>query len=125
MLSWLESNNILCNPDCIKEELIEILNKLVPEPTYLIDELAKKHGHEVIRTPPYHPELQPIEICWGVVKNEIGRNCDFTMKNLEVQLEKAFDKVTNKTCGKIIKKIRDVEDKFWAEDALIDENNER
>lgn len=124
MLSWLESNNVVCNPDCIKEELIEILNKLVPEPTYLIDELAKKQGHEVIRTPPYHPELQPIEICWGVVKNEIGRNCDFTMKNLEVQLEKAFDKVTDKTCSKIMKKIRDVEDKFWIEDALIDENTE-
>ena len=46
--------------------------KLTPEPTYVIDEIARKHGHEVMRTPPYHPELQPIETCWGVVK-KIGR----------------------------------------------------
>ncbi len=24
-----------------------------------------------MRTPPYHPELQPIETCWGVVKNHM------------------------------------------------------
>jgi len=125
ILSWLEANKIECNPDCIKEELAEILNKLAPEPTYIIDEIAKKHGHEVIRTPPYHPELQPIEVCWGVVKNEVGRHCDFTMKNLEVQLDQAFNKVTEKTCNKIIKKIRETEDKFWTEDALFDENDER
>ena len=47
----------------------------------MLDEIACEHGHEVIRTPPYHPELQPIEICWGVLKNEVARHCDFTLKN--------------------------------------------
>jgi transposase len=32
-----------------------------------VDELARQHGHEVVRTPPYHPELQPIETCWGIL----------------------------------------------------------
>jgi hypothetical protein len=120
IISWLEKNKFICNPDCLKAELIELLDKHAPEPTYFVDEIAQKQGHEVIRTPPYHPELQPIEICWGVIKNEIGRKCDFTMSNLEVQLEKAFSKVTEKTCSKIIKKIRDIEDKFWEEDAILE-----
>lgn len=121
--SWLARNNIPCNPDCLKAELIEILNKIAPAPTYVIDEIAESHGHEVVRTLPYHPELQPIEICWGVVKNEVGRNCNFTMKNLEIQLEKAFEKVTKETCLKIIKKIRLVEDKFWEDDTLLEVEN--
>ena len=87
---------------------------------YIMDEIARKKGHKVIRTPPYHPELQPTEVCWGVVKNEVARNCDFTMDNLERQLEKAFNKVTAKTCQKIIKKIRKTEDEFWEKDAKID-----
>jgi len=124
IIDWLEHNNISCNPDCLKSELIEALDKLAPAPTYEIDEIARCHGHEIIRTPPYHPELQPIEICWGVMKNEIARNCDFTMKNLEVQLEKGFAKVTKETCEKIVKKIKKVEDKFWMEDAILDEKND-
>jgi len=50
---------------------VEILDKLAPAPTYALDELATEQGHEIIRTPPYHPELQPIETCWAVVKNQI------------------------------------------------------
>ena len=120
--NWLEANKIPCRDDCLKVELIEMLTKLSPEPTYKIDVIARKHGHEVLRTPPYHPELQPIEICWGILKNEIARNCDFTMDNLKIQLENAFDKVTAETCQKIIKKIRTTEDKFWEDDAKLDIN---
>ncbi len=120
---WLLLNKIPCNPDCLKAELVEILKKQPVEPTYIIDEIAQKAGHQIIRTPPYHPELQPIEICWAVLKNEVARNCNFTMINLEMQLEKAFEKVTEDTCSKIIKKIRKVEDKFWADDKIIDEMN--
>lgn len=117
---WLELNKVYCSPDCLRAELVEVLNKLAPEPTYMIDEMARQQGHEVVRTPPYHPELQPIEKCWGVLKNEIARHCDFTMKSLEVQLENAFTKVTEDTCRKIIKRVRAVEDQFWNEDAKLE-----
>ncbi len=83
-------NDIPCRDDCLKVELVTILQRLAPNPTYIMDEIARKKGHKVLRTPPYHPELQPIEVCWGVVKNEVARNCDFTMDNLERQLEKAL-----------------------------------
>ena len=122
--AWLETNKIPCNEDCLKVELVEILRKLAPEPTYEIDVIARKQGHDVIRTPPYHPELQPIENCWGVVKNEVARHCDFTMDNLKMQLEAAFNKVTAETCQKIISKIRSVENRFWEEDAELDRRQE-
>lgn len=118
---WLEQNRIYCRHDCLKPELVEILNKLAPEPSYAIDEIPRSCGHEVIRTPPYHPELQPIETCWGVVKNHIARNSDFTMKNLIEQLKAGFDKVTGKTCTEIIKDVKNIEDEFWREDLQFDE----
>jgi transposase len=117
--TWLETNKIPCKDDCRLVELVEILKKIAPEPTYAIDVIARKYDHDVIRTPPYHPELQPIEICWGILKNEIARHCDFTMDLLQFQLEKAFEIVPAKTCQKIIKKVRTVEDSFWKEDGCI------
>jgi len=121
---WLEQNKIPCAQDCLKVELVEVLRKIAPEPTYEVDVIAKQEGHKVLRTPPYHPELQPIEKCWAVVKNEVARHCDFSLKNLSIQLDAAFDKVTANTCKKIIKKIRHVEDTFWQEDAEFEKKQE-
>ena len=118
--NWLEKNNISCRDDCLKAEMVEILRKIAPAPSYAIDEIASDYGHDIIRTPPYHPELQPIETCWGVVKNHIARNCDFTMKNLTKQLENGFEKVTRKTCMQIIAKVRKKENLFWEEDIKQD-----
>jgi len=120
--TWLEANHIPCRDDCLKVELVEMLNKLAPLPTYVIDDLTAQAGHEVVRTPPYHPELQPIETCWGVLKNEVARHGDFTMDNLQRQLEQAFEKITAETCQSIIKKVRSIEDKYWKEDALMDQS---
>lgn len=119
--TWLEANGLPCREDCLKVELVALVNKLAPAPTYVIDELAAQSGHDVVRTPPYHPELQPIETCWGVLKNEVARHCDFTMDNLKLQLDRAFDKITAQTCQRIIKKVRVIEDQFWREDALMDQ----
>ena len=118
--SWLEQNNIPLSKDCLKAEMIDVLYKIAPPSTYIIDEIAADHGHEILRTPPYHPERQPIETCWGVVKNQVARNCDFTMANLIVQLENAFNNITTKTCSGLVKKVRKIEDTFWSEDALMD-----
>jgi transposase len=118
--NWLMRNNIHYENDSLKAELVEILSKLNVDPVYKIDEIAKVHGHKIIRTPPYHPELQPIELCWGIVKNHIARNCDFTMATLKNQLEIGFDKVKPETCVKIINKIRKIEDQFWNEDIEFD-----
>ncbi len=120
MHTWLIANRIPCEKNCLKAELIAVLQKVAPAPIYEVDEIAKKWGHEVIRTPPYHPELQPIEMCWGIVKNHIARNCNFTLANLKLQLEDGFTKVTPSTCTRIIKKIKAKEDQFWNEDMLLD-----
>ncbi len=117
---WLEQNKVYCRDDCLKPELVELLTKMAPEPIYAIDEIAISFGHKVLRTPPYHPELQPIETCWGVVKNYVARNCDFTVKNLIKQLDCGFNKVTATTCGKIIKRVREIEDEFWTTGIKMD-----
>jgi hypothetical protein len=99
---------------------VEILEKVAPAPTYALDELASEQGHEILRTPPYHPELQPIETCWAVGKNQIARKSKFTMAHLLEQLDEAFDSVTEETCSGLIKKVREVEDPYWREDARLD-----
>jgi transposase len=120
MRSWLHQNGIPIQDDCLKAEVVEILEKLAPAPIYALDELATEQGHEILRTPPYHPELQPIDTCWAVVKNQIARKSKFTMTHLLAQLADAFASVTEETCSGLIKKVRQVEDKYWTEDMRLD-----
>ena len=38
------------------------------EKKFKVDEMAKEAGHEVIRLPPYHCNLSPIELLWAFMK---------------------------------------------------------
>lgn len=120
--AWLDQRQIPWEQDMLKTELLALCKRFAEKPKYKLDALAEDQGHTILRTPPYHPELQPIETCWAVVKNFMADNCDFTMKNLRKLLPQAFAKVTPKTCrGLVRKKIRLEEDRYWVEDERLDQ----
>lgn len=116
--SWLTRNGYAWRDDMFKAELLELCTRLAPVPEYRLDNLAAKHDVSILRTPPYHPELQSIETCWAVVKNYMADHCDFTMTGLRNNLPEA--KVTSETCREIMSKVTEQEDKYWFEDEKLD-----
>ncbi len=119
--NWLNSNGHPWHENMLKSELLAFCKRFAPDPEYRLDSIASDAGVSILRTPPYHPELQPIEKCWAVVKNYMAEHCDFTMKGMRERLPDAFGKVTKNTCRKIIAKVTDVENKYWDEDEKLDE----
>jgi len=117
---WLSRNAYPWREDMLKSELLQLCARLAPAPQYRLDQLAAERNVVILRVPPYHPELQPIETCWAVVKNYMGDNCDFTMSGLREKLPEAFSKVTPETVREIIAKVMDQEDKYWSEDEKLD-----
>lgn len=124
LCDWLEKNDIPWTEDMLKPELYELCKRMAPAPGYKLDQIAESAGHSILRTPQYHPELQPIETCWGVVKNYMASHCDFTMKNFRAQLPTAFTQVTAKTCRSLVAKVTKQEEQYWLEDAKIYEESE-
>jgi hypothetical protein len=62
--------------------------------------IAKEHGnHRILKTPPYHCELQPIETIWGVGKNIIGTDAegDDTELSLHRKLDLVFSQIPEHT----------------------------
>jgi len=119
---WLDDKEIPWGQDLLKSELYALCRSHEPKPEYKIDKIAEAAGHSILRTPQYHPELQPIEMCWGIVKNYMAMHCDFTLQKLRNNLPLAFSQVTQETCRKLIAKIVIEEIKYWDEDCKIDEN---
>ena len=59
---WLEAKNIDFPAKALKPELWQLArDKASLEPRYKVDDLIKSFGHTVLRLPPYHCELNPIE----------------------------------------------------------------
>ena len=124
LCTWLTRNSIPWTEDMLKPELYELCKRFAPVPEFKLDQIAESAGHSILRTPQYHPELQPIETCWGIVKNYMADNCDFTMNNFRSQLPIAFSKVLPKTCRKLILKVAKQEEKYWFEDSQLYDFNE-
>ncbi len=125
MQDWLTKNGYPWTEDMLKAELFGLCHRLAPVPEYQIDQLATRHGHTTLRTPQYHPELQPIETCWAIVKNYMADHCDFTMAGLGKRLPIAFSKVEATTCTQILAKIVAQEEKYWKEDEKLEELEKR
>lgn len=115
--SWLQQNHPPMDQEAmIKAELLAVCRPLCPKPAYAFDRMAEAAGHHILRTPQDHPELQPIENCWAVVKNHCAAKCDYPMAGLRAHVEDGFEKVTPATCRAAIAAMRSEEDRYWRED---------
>ena len=123
---WLHENNILFNEHFIRAQLMDLINQHRPVKIRKLDHmlqtnpLYKDRDIAILRTPQYHPELQPIEKCWGVMKQYMAQHCDFTLTGLRKNLETAWTKITSDTLQGIMKKVAHWEDYHFEQDSLLD-----
>lgn len=77
--------------------LLTLVNQIkhIHSDKYAIDELVKEHGRTVLRLPPYHCELNPIELAWSSVKNYVKmKNTTYKLADVKVLLNEGIDHVT-------------------------------
>ncbi|WP_338031110.1 transposase [Desulfonema limicola] len=123
---WLTENNIAFSEDFLRIQLIDLINQHRPQRMFKLDfmlrndPLCKDRNIEILRTPQYHPELQPIEKCWAVMKQYMARHCNFTLKGLRKNLETAWTKVTSETMEGIMEKVTFWENHHFEQDSLLD-----
>lgn len=73
MQTWLAEKNIPFDETMKKIQLYDLILKNKNKfKRFVIDELIESKGFEILRLPPYHPELNPIEKIWGILKNYVA-----------------------------------------------------
>ena len=65
---WLRDHNVQFENDMLRPQLLALAKAHKPPPKYVIDNLTKERGHEILRLPHYHPDLNPIELIWSHAK---------------------------------------------------------
>ena len=121
--AWLDKNNVQYDKDMVKAELLDLVKQHKPRPKYIIDELASAHGHEVLRLPPYHCELNPIEMVWSDLKGYVARrNSSYKKKDIIRLFEEAKSRFDAERWANFENHVvREFEEKLWQIDGLRDE----
>ena len=114
MKDWLTSHGVQYPEKALKRELYSLILASNPTAVYAVEEIAKSAGHEVVRLPPYHCKLNPIEMAWAQVKGYVKeRNTLFTLTHVKELTHAGFSDVSTDDWNKLVKHTDKVQDKFW------------
>lgn len=120
---WLVSKNIAFDEGMLKAELMQIVrqHKSMYQ-AYAVDEMAKARNKLVLRLPPYHCELNPIEMIWADIKNYVAaRNVTFKLADAKNLLEQAISTITAEKWKNCVQHVSEkVETRFWELDNIIE-----
>jgi Winged helix-turn helix len=88
----------------------------------VIEQLFDDVGHSLIYTPPFCPEVQPIELLWAKVKRYVSDRATHNRSVTEArqQTEEGFEQITKMFCSSIIKHCHEWIDSFLKTDAAED-----
>lgn len=136
IIEWMKKNNTGLPSDCssfeevTKNVLIHHARPFFNEPQRILQQLVTSNRPDVklIWLPVAHCELNPIELVWAYVKNNIAkinrRNADEKGNGIYVTRDLCKD-VLNTVSSDLWKKCVDhakkIEDGFWEKDHLVDE----
>ena len=68
-IDWLKSKDIAVPKKILRAELWTMCKQERDRyPAKIVESIAKNAGHETLRLPPHHCELNPIEMVWGSLK---------------------------------------------------------
>ena len=121
---WLTQHNIPFNSDDLRAELWLLCKRhRVDKTSKVIDNIAKKYGHEILRLPPYHCELNAIELIWPDEKNYVAReNKELTLNHVEELFRKRRAEISSTICKNCVEHVKHVEESYWKTDRIVDAN---
>jgi transposase len=119
---WLNVHNNLFGEDLLKKDLKDIVDsERFKYDGYKIDDMAKTMGHSVLRLPPYHCELNPIELVWAQIKHNVNvNNTQFQTNLMDKLIHEGFGRVTVENWRNYVRHVKEIEAKMWRADEIQD-----
>ena len=126
MKSWLTDKGIPFQDYMLKSDLYNLIKANKPvHRVYEIDTLLAEHDHTVLRLPPYHPELNPIELIWATVKNSVAEeNVTFKLNDAIQLADEKFASISQHDWKKRCDHVKQIENEYYTREGLLDESME-
>ncbi|KAE9522898.1 hypothetical protein AGLY_016709 [Aphis glycines] len=123
IIHWLENKGEVVDRTMIIRELLDIVKKIKPQhDKFVIDEIANAQNKTILRLPPYHCELNPIELAWSSIKNHVKmNNTTFKLPDVKKLLIEGIERVDADMWKNFIRHTITEENRFWEIDDIMDE----
>lgn len=127
ILDWLREKRLPHSENMPKVLLYQIVKENKDKYCdYKVDRLFSESGHIVLRLPPYHPDLNPIEKIWAQIKDYVAKKntsfkLDDAMKLAREKIAALTEKNWKEVCDHVIK----VEDEYVKVESVIENLSER
>lgn len=116
---WLTENGIYYEEFFTRAELMCLVNENKTTPIYEAEECLKQHGHEVLKLPPYHCDLNAIELIWSLAKRKIAsKNLGIPGNEKENLIKECFNNVTVNDWKKCTDHTISVDNKYKVRDRI-------
>ena len=123
---YLLRDDIPFGTKMLKAELLTICRRNKRDPVYIVDEILRTHGHVSLRLPPYHADLNAIELIWGDVKGNIARmNLSFKFTNVKLLIEEAFQQISSEKWFNGCAHVESIEAQYWSSDIAFENEIEK
>lgn len=124
---WLANQGVAYEEDMFKRELLSLVKNKIHKKIYIVDEIIREHGHEVLRLPPYHCDFNAIEMVWAEAKDFYNKHigaeghCEQEVKEL---WRKALEKVTPEAWSKKVQHTDKIIQDWYQRERFVDDINE-
>ena len=109
-----------------KDDLIAAVQRWLDEhPDHnrtVVEQLMDDAGYALIYTPPFCPEVQPIELLWAEIKRYVADRSTLnrSMTETREQTKQGFEQISKMFCNSIVRHCHDWVDAFIASEAAED-----
>ena len=121
MQDWLRKKGVDFDEKLTKPQLYTIIQreKTFHDKDYRVDRVLSANGHQILRLPPYHCDLNPIELIWADMKGYVSRNnCSFKVKDVRALIGESISMVNSDKWENACRHVIDIENMYWAKDNI-------
>lgn len=121
MIAWLHEHNIDFDESMLKPQLYKLILLHKPaQKKFSMDRICAAYGHSVLRLPPYHPDLNPIERIWAEMKQYVGvRNTTFKTQHVRQLCEEKFSTMDD-AWKRLCESVKRLENIYMENEGIID-----
>ncbi|RVE45370.1 hypothetical protein evm_009999 [Chilo suppressalis] len=122
---WLTQNKIDYGEEFTKPQLLEIIKRNKPVAVFEIEKILEENGHKCLYLPPYHCDLNRIELIWSSMKRRVADvNIDHKNSEIPCLVQEAFESITVREWAQHCNHVRKLQVEYLKHDVYLESDSD-